>query len=49
MKSVLEQNGGFFIEFEMLAEMEGALEQLFAFRPLNSSLLSLAGNFFALK
>jgi len=30
MKSVLEQNGGFFIEFEMLAEMEGALEQLFA-------------------
>ncbi|MEM2292657.1 MAG: hypothetical protein QXU81_10300 [Candidatus Bathyarchaeia archaeon] len=30
MKSVLEQNGGFFIEFEMLAEMEKALEQLFA-------------------
>lgn len=30
MKSILEQNGGFFIEFEMLAEMKKALEQLFA-------------------
>jgi len=30
MRSVLEQNGGFFIEFEMLAEMENALQQLFA-------------------
>jgi len=30
MKSILEQNGGFFIEFEMLAEMENALQQLFA-------------------
>jgi len=30
MKGILEQNGGFFIEFEMLAEMENALQQLFA-------------------
>jgi predicted hydrocarbon binding protein len=30
MRSILEQNGGFFIEFEMLAEMENALQQLFA-------------------
>jgi len=30
MRSVLEQNGGFFVEFEMLAEMENALQQLFA-------------------
>jgi predicted hydrocarbon binding protein len=30
MKSVLEQNGGFFVEFEMLAEMWDALQQLFA-------------------
>lgn len=30
MKSVLEENGGFFVEFEMLAEMKSALEQLFA-------------------
>lgn len=30
MKSILEQSGGFFIEFEMLAEMENALKQLFA-------------------
>jgi predicted hydrocarbon binding protein len=30
MRSVLEQNDGFFIEFEMLAEMEVALQQLFA-------------------
>jgi len=30
MKSVLEENGGFFIEFELLAEMKRALEQLFA-------------------
>jgi len=30
MRGVLEQNGGFFIEFEMLAEMENALQQLFA-------------------
>ena len=29
MKGILEQNGGFFIEFEMLAEMENALQQLF--------------------
>lgn len=30
MKSILEQNGGFFVEFEMLAAMEDALQQLFA-------------------
>jgi predicted hydrocarbon binding protein len=30
MRSILEQSGGFFIEFEMLAEMENALQQLFA-------------------
>jgi predicted hydrocarbon binding protein len=30
MRSILEQNGGFFVEFEMLAEMENALQQLFA-------------------
>ncbi|MGB9778661.1 MAG: V4R domain-containing protein [Candidatus Bathyarchaeales archaeon] len=30
MKNILEQNGGFFIEFDMLAEMENALQQLFA-------------------
>jgi len=30
MKSLLEQNGGFFIEFEMLSEMKAALQQLFA-------------------
>jgi len=30
MKGILEQNGGFFIGFEMLAEMENALQQLFA-------------------
>ena len=30
MRSILEQSGGFFIEFKMLAEVENALQQLFA-------------------
>jgi predicted hydrocarbon binding protein len=30
MKSILEQNCGFFMEFEMLDEMKSSLEQLFA-------------------
>ena len=30
MKEVLERNNGFFVDFEMLAEMENALQRLFA-------------------